>query len=85
MKTGLIIYVVGNDTANFINDVTLQGQIPTWADIVEIVAQNNGHYDIHDAWWKLIARGRQRIICKIAEITDSGKIILTQRELRLCG
>ena len=76
MKTGLIIYVVGNDTANFINDVTLQGQIPAWADIVEIVAQNNGHYDIHDAWWKLIARGIQRIICKIAEITDSGKIIL---------
>ena len=71
MKTGLIIYVVGNDTANFINDVTLQGQIPAWADIVEIVAQNNGHYDIHDAWWKLIARGMQRIICKIAEITDS--------------
>ena len=85
MKTGLIIYVVGNDTANFINDVTLQGSIPAWADIVEIVAQNNGHYDIHEAWWKLIARGMQRIICKIAEITDSGKIILTQRELRLCG
>jgi hypothetical protein len=43
MKTGLIIYVVGNDTANVINDVTLQGLIPTRADIVEIVAQNNGH------------------------------------------
>jgi len=56
MKTGLIIYVVGNDTANFIDEANLQGQIPAWADIVEIVAQNNGHYDIHDAWWKLIAR-----------------------------
>jgi hypothetical protein len=32
-----------------------------------------------------MARGMQRIICKIAEITDSGKIILTERELRLCG
>ena len=64
MKTGLIIYVVGNDAANFINDVTLQGQIPAWADIVEIAIQNNGHYDIHDAWLKLMARGMQRIICK---------------------
>ena len=50
MKTGLIIYVVGNDTENFIDDATLQGQIPAWADIVEIVAQNNGHSDIHGAW-----------------------------------
>ncbi len=31
---GQIIYVVGNDTSNFINDVTLQGPIPAWADIV---------------------------------------------------
>jgi hypothetical protein len=85
MKTGLIIYVVGNDRENFIDEAKLQGQIPAWADIVEIVAQNNGHYDIHDAWWKLIARGMQRIICKIAEINDSEKIILTQKELRLCG
>jgi len=28
MKTGLIIYVVGNDTANFIDEANLQGQIP---------------------------------------------------------
>ena len=85
MKTGLIIYGVGNDTENFIDDATLQGQIPAWADIVEIVARNNGHSDIHDAWWKLSARGMQRIICKIVELTDSKAIILTDRELRLCG
>lgn len=85
MKTGLIIYVVGNDSENLIDKAKLQGQIPAWADIVEIVAQNNGHYDIHDAWWKLIARGMQRIICKIAEISVSGKTILTERELRFSG
>jgi len=51
MKTGLIIYVVRNDTENFIDDTTIQGQIAAWADIVEIVAQNNGHSDIHSAWW----------------------------------
>ena len=51
MKTGLIICGVGNDTENFIDDATLQGQIPAWADIVEIVGQNNGHSDIHGAWW----------------------------------
>jgi hypothetical protein len=85
VKTGLIIYAVGNDTENLIDDATLQGEIPAWADIVEIVAPSNGHYDIHDAWWKLITRGMQRIICKMAEINDSGNIILTERELRLCG
>ena len=42
MKTGLIIYVVGNDSENLIDKAKLQGQIPAWADIVEIVAQNTG-------------------------------------------
>jgi hypothetical protein len=81
VKTGLILYVVGNS----IDDATLKGQIPAWADRVEIVTQTSGHFDIHDAWWTLTARGMHRIICKIAEITDSGAIILTDRELRLCG
>ena len=41
VKTGLVLYDVGNDTENCIKDATLQGQIPAWADIVEIVAQNS--------------------------------------------
>jgi len=49
MKTGLIIYGIGNDSENFIDDAILRLQIPIWADIIEIVNQNNGHLDIHDA------------------------------------
>ena len=39
MKTGAILCVVGNHTVDFKVDATLQGQIPTWADIVEIIAR----------------------------------------------
>ena len=85
MKTGLILYFVGSDIENCIDDAALQEQIPEWADRVEVISKTVGHFDIHDAWWALIARGMHRIICRIVEVTDSGSIRMVNRELRLCG
>ncbi len=84
MKTGLIVYIVGNDAEKDL-DNAIPDQMSDLADRVEIVSENSGHFDIHDAWWALTARGMHRIVCRIAELTDSGAVRLTARELRLCG
>jgi len=38
-----------------------------------------------DAWWLLTAKGMNRIICMIAEVSDRSEFRLTGQELRLCG
>ena len=84
MKTGLIVYIVGNDAEKDL-DNAIPDQMSDLADRVEFVSENSGHFDVHDAWWALTARGMHRIVCRIAELTDSGTVRLTAGELRLCG
>ena len=85
MKTGLILYFVGNDAGKDLDGGAMLEQMSDLADRVEIVSGNSGHFDVHDAWWALTARGMHRIVCRIAELTDSGTVRLTAGELRLCG
>ncbi len=86
MKTGVIVYVVGDrkpdadfDLAEAVKDLKIE------ADRVEIVSRDAGHFDVMDAWWALTARGMNRIICMIGEFVGHSEIRLTGRELRLCG
>jgi hypothetical protein len=86
MKSGLIIYVVGEEPSNWDADFgkkTIQQTIP--ADLVEIITAKTGHYDVLDAWCSLMVRGMKRITCMIGEFTPNGKLALTGRQLRLCG
>ena len=86
MKSGLIIYVVGKEPPNWdtvFESVAVKKE--TKADLVEIITTNTGHIDIHDAWWSLLAKGMKRITCTIGEYSPAGKLILTRRELNLCG
>ena len=55
------------------------------ADRLEIITRTSGQFDIHDAWWHLVAKGMKRVLCLIAEVDDDGKLRLTGRQLRLCG
>jgi hypothetical protein len=85
MKTGLIIYVTGDDA-----DLDADKQAHLFrerlkASRVEIVSKNHGHNDISDAWLSLTTKGMHQIICLLASSSESGNLLLQGRQLRLCG
>jgi hypothetical protein len=85
MKTGIIVYVTGDDSKMDPAQQTAVLKRITSASRVELISKNFGHKDIADAWWSLTAKGMHRIICMAAEYSGAGGISLTGRELRLCG
>jgi len=86
MKTGLIVYVVGKEPADWNADLDLLSIRQNMkADLVEIITTETGHFDVPDAWCSLLIRGMKRIVCMMGEFAPSGNLILTGRELRLCG
>jgi hypothetical protein len=85
MKTGLIVYVTGDDAQM---DADKQMRIVKEsmnASRVEIVSRHHGHNDISDAWWFLTAKGTHRIVCLMAEYTGVGGLKFFDRQIRLCG
>ena len=85
MRTGVIVYVTGDDSGI---DEAEQSQLikdMMKADKVEIISRQYGHNDITDAWWSLTVKGMQRIVCVLAQCSGMGKIQFTGRQLRLCG
>jgi hypothetical protein len=86
MKTGIIVYVVGDDIVKDATDLEKEiRKMELEADKIEIISRASGHFDVSDAWWALTARGMNRIFCVIGESTASGNVRLTGRMLRLCG
>ena len=86
MKTGIILYIVGDKPAEQTTKTEhLVNQLALDAERVEVVSRNTGHFDVHDAWWSLIAKGMKHILCVLAEYTKTGDLRLTGRSLRLCG
>ena len=86
MKSGVIIYVVGNAPQGWREeDETRIKESESQADLIEIITAKTGHPDVLDAWWALLSKGMARIICKIAVFSESGEIAFTGKELRLCG
>jgi len=86
MKTGVIIYVVGNqEIDNHINLEQAAHRLNIKADRVEIVSSIDGNYDVMDAWWFLTVKGMNLIVCKLAEVVNRSQFSLTGRELKLCG
>lgn len=85
MKTGLIVYVTGDDSK--LNEAEQKKMIKEQmkADLVELVSVQHGHYDINDAWRTLAARGVHRVLCVLAECMDMSNIKILNQKLRLCG
>jgi hypothetical protein len=85
MKTGLIVYVVGTEPADW--DAGSQRSAikqSSQADLVEIITVRSGHFDVLDAWWSLLTRGMKRIVCTIGEFSPNGNLTLKERKLCLC-
>ena len=86
VKTGLIVYVVGKEPADWNVDAESTSIKQTIkADLVEIITAQTGHFDVSDAWWSLLTRGMRRIVCRIGTFTPKGNLNLTGNELHLCG
>ena len=86
MKTGVIVYIVGDDVIEHRIDLEKEvRKLDIEADRVELVSQSSGHFDVSDAWWLLTAKGMNRILCSLGQLTDSGSLQLTGRVLRLTG
>ncbi|MCG6974044.1 MAG: hypothetical protein LJE66_12935 [Desulfobacterales bacterium] len=85
MKTGLIVYVVGTEPAdwNAASEMKTIRQI-CQADLVEIITAQWGHFDVLDAWWSLLTRGMKQVICMIGEFAPNGRLTLQERKLCLC-
>jgi len=87
MKTGAIIYVAGEEPRSGfgINPLEYIKRSGVIADQWEMVTHNSGHFDIHDAWHRLVTQGMQQVLCLMAEVTQDGMLRFTGRQLRLCG
>jgi hypothetical protein len=86
MKTGVIVYVRGEVSGAYPADIaSLADSLDLEADRIEIASGRFGHFDVHDAWWALTAKGMQLILCAMAEYTPHGKLKLTGPMMRLCG
>ena len=85
MKTGIIVYVVGESQSDYFDVKEVKKSLPVKADRVEIISDRSGHFDIMDAWWLLTTKEMNRVICVAAEATGHSKLKLTGQELRLCG
>lgn len=86
MKTGVIVYVVGDDRAKRTLELEAEiRELKLEADRVEFVSRSSGHFNVSDAWWSLTAKGMHQIYCMLGELTASGSLQLTGRVLRLSG
>jgi hypothetical protein len=84
MKTGVIVYVVGNGrTENAVDMEKAVERLRIDADMVEIASDEV--CDVHDAWRFLRVKGMHLVECVMAEFTGSGELRLTGQKLRLCG
>jgi hypothetical protein len=85
MKTGIIVYVTGDDSK--MNEAEQKKIIKDQmkADRVESISAQHGQYDINDAWRTLAARGVHRVLCVLAECTGMGNIKILNQQLQLCG
>ncbi len=85
MKTGAIVYVVGGENiGDEFNLEDARKSLNIEADRIEFVSPLIGHFDVMDAWWLLITKGMNRIICITAEVVGNS-LRTVGRELRLYG
>lgn len=87
MKSGLIVYVVGE--MGLPEDLNL-GESGPWlgcpADQVEVVSREAGFFSVEDAWHFLATRaGCGRINLVVAEAQEGGRLRPLSPAVRLCG
>ena len=86
MKTGIIVYIVGNKaTPDSFDEKNAKETLGVSADRVSFVFSGEKNDDIACEWWAMTVRGMSRIVCMAGELVNSSKVRLTGRELQLTG
>lgn len=86
MKTGVIVYVLGNASMaeGFDEKAAIEGlDVP--ADQVAFVFSGEKNDDIAYPWWDMTRKGISRIICMAGVLNPPSRIQLTGKQLQLCG
>jgi hypothetical protein len=86
MKTGIIVYVLGNVSMNeeFNEKSAIEG-LGVPADRVAFVFSGEKNDDIAYHWWDMTRKGMSRIICMAGMLNPPSQIRLTGKQLQLCG
>jgi hypothetical protein len=86
VRHGIIIYAAGEAPPDWSEEKeAVVKQMVTEADGVEIITSRTGHFDVMDAWYALLQKSINHIVCRIAEFSTSGELVFTGRSLRLSG
>ena len=86
MKTGVIVYVVGNQSPGEEFDEKLAAlNLNVNADRVSFVFSEGYLDDLSYSWWEMVRKGMSRILCMVENLTAPSTIQLTGRELQLGG
>lgn len=86
MKTGIIVYVVGNNSPDSsFDEKQAAASLGIKADQVEFVFSGEACFDIPDAWYSMIRKGMARVVCMAGELISSSCVKLTGREMQLCA
>ncbi len=86
MKTGVIVYVVGNKIReDDFNEKEALKTLGVQADSVEFIFSGAKEADIAYSWWTMTVKGMSRIVCMAGEMISPSVIHLTGREMQLCA
>jgi len=85
MKTGIIVYVPGNQRYKDFDEKSAVKNLKLDADRVDLVISDEKNYDIMYAWWSMIVKGMRRVICITGEFITQSEIKLTGRQMQLCA
>ncbi|MGE0085877.1 MAG: hypothetical protein AB7S75_15825 [Desulfococcaceae bacterium] len=83
MKTGVIVYVVGNEAETHFDEKQAAGNLGVTADRVEFVFSGQSEEDLAYSWWSMTRKGMSRIICMAGEMIAPSNIRLFGHEMQL--
>jgi hypothetical protein len=86
VRHGIIIYAAGEAPPDWSEEKeAVVKQMVSEADGVEIITSRTGHFDVMDAWYSLLLKSINHIVCRMAGFSTSGELVFTGRSLRLSG
>jgi len=86
MKTGVIVYVIGEQARDDAFDPHQAARdIGVAADRVTFVFSGEGEESLVHAWMEMTVKGMARILCMAGELIHPSQVRLTGRQFQLGG
>ena len=86
MKTGAILYVTGTPPiGEGVEALKVARKLGIQADRATLVSRTSGYENIVDAWWMLLTKGMNRVVCCVVTTRDGKTFNLSAEPLQLYG